>query len=245
MALLGARALVTAIALSAGSLLVASVQAPAQDNSKVVVYALPADPSGSGGVYVIGTEHPDSVSVVFDAATSEYVFDVARGLTVEGDQCHAESASRARCMSPAPSVTAQLGSGDDLLQANPSPWPITSFRVDGGAGSDNVFVGVGPTTIRGRAGDDNLVEGPFDDELRGGGGADRLVGSAGSDFLAGGTGADLFVAGVGADRIRARDGEADADIHCGVGRLRESVRYDRGLDPKPRGCHLHAARPRS
>ena len=226
-----AYALLAAVALSVAPMVLAAGHATAQS----------AGPDGPCAIHIIGTELSDQVHLNFDPDTDEYVIEHGKpGVTVQGDGCYVERAFVVRCPSLVPSVIAQLGSGDDLLQGSSyySAWPVTAFQVDAGAGSDDVFVGLGPTTIRGRAGDDNLVEGPFDDELRGGGGNDRLVGAAGSDFLSGGAGADLFVAGADGDRIRARDGEADADIHCGNDHSQESVTYDRGLDPKRRGCHL-------
>jgi Ca2+-binding RTX toxin-like protein len=77
-------------------------------------------------------------------------------------------------------AVANLGSGNDYLDANHLHGPVTA---DGGAGSD---------VLIGSKSDDHLFGGANNDTLKGGDGNDFLDGSHARDILTGGGGADTF-----------------------------------------------------
>lgn len=88
-----------------------------------------------------------------------------------------------------------------------------------------------------------LIGGRGIDILFGGNGFDKLKGNAGRDALRGRKGRDKLKGGKGSDQLYALDGLRDRVIRCGFGN-RDQVKFDRGLDPRPRACELPAGGPR-
>jgi Ca2+-binding RTX toxin-like protein len=88
-----------------------------------------------------------------------------------------------------------------------------------------------------------LIGGRGIDIMFGGNGFDKLKGNAGRDALRGRKGRDKLKGGKGSDQLYALDGLRDRVIRCGFGN-RDQVKFDRGLDPRPRACELPAGGPR-
>jgi len=77
----------------------------------------------------------------------------------------------------------------------------------------------------------------FADVLKGDAGDNALIGAAGNDRLKGKKGRDRLKGKGGIDVLLARDGTRDLGINCGPGNNRlERVKFDKGLDPKPKSC---------
>lgn len=143
-----------------------------------------------------------------------------------------------------PAVRVALGAGNDGFSGNPelpNERSQPTFTVDGGAGNDLIWGGLGADRLTGGAGRDSLYGDRGRDLLRGGAGNDTLVGDdarcifscthragtaqndtllgeAGNDVLDGGSGVDVENGGAGNDRFSmARDGSRDT-IVGGAGR---------------------------
>ena len=90
------------------------------------------------------------------------------------------------------------GGGNDSVFLTSTPG---NHYIDGGAGFDVLYGGVGQDTIDGGSSDDNLVGGAGPDTLFGSSGNDTLAGGAGNDYLQGDSGDDILTGGDGADRF--------------------------------------------
>ena len=90
------------------------------------------------------------------------------------------------------------GGGDDgvILQFTPG-----NHYIDGGAGFDVLYGGIGQDTVDGGSSNDNLVGGEGNDQLFGSSGDDLLTGGAGDDYLQGDSGNDVLTGGAGADNF--------------------------------------------
>ncbi len=106
---------------------------------------------------------------------------------------------------------ATLGSGNDTIHGNE-----LANRIDGGAGSDDIFGDFGNDRIIGAAGNDRLFGQVGSDRLLGGSGSDTLAGHSGQDTLGGGLhndsiysgrGDDFAYGGQGNDLITGDDGD--------------------------------------
>ena len=93
-------------------------------------------------------------------------------------------------------LEAQLGAGDDTLNADAQTTPLIAF---GGQGNDNL---IGSNPADGASVSDQLFGGDGDDRIEGGTGRDQFFGGAGSDYF-------VWVAGDGSDLMEGGTGETD------------------------------------
>lgn len=105
--------------------------------------------------------------------------------------------------------------GRDVIQVAAAE-NTASYRINAGAGNDEVTGGAGPDVIAGDEGndriaggfsDDVIIGGPGDDDLQGGDGLDVLIGGPGDDTLRGERGNDTLLGGPGNDRLFGGDNE--------------------------------------
>ena len=82
--------------------------------------------------------------------------------------------------------------------------------MEGGAGADRLFGGLGDDQLFGAAGQDTLSGGEGDDDLRGDAGNDALLGGYGDDRLEGGAGSDSLFGGPGDDVLIGQEARATA-----------------------------------
>lgn len=159
-----------------------------RDSSKVSVGVM-APGAANPGVYLTGSEGPDSVHATYATGPARVVFSLASGVF---DESPADSggcgvtATQAVCLlSEAPDALLIAGMGDnDTIGV--SGFPDTTSIVElGGDGEDSLTGGDGN--------EDVLADGPDDDRLFGLGGDDALLNRAGGDTVDGGTGSDLFL----------------------------------------------------
>ena len=101
------------------------------------------------------------------------------------------------------SVTAQLGSGNDVLDLSALTIPSTIY---GGSGNDTLLGGSLADWIFGGVGDDSLTGNEGADFLSGELGNDRLTGDSGDDTLNGDGGHDWVSGGDGEDAVYGQSG---------------------------------------
>jgi Ca2+-binding RTX toxin-like protein len=94
-------------------------------------------------------------------------------------------------------LVVSAGGGNDTLRATNTD--TTGDVLNGDAGDDRIFGGIGRDFLSGDDGADTIEGGMGPDELRGGAGSDWLVGGADFDILDGGLGSDTLSGGAGAD----------------------------------------------
>lgn len=104
-----------------------------------------------------------------------------------------------------------LGKGNDLVTST----AIGAFEIDGGEGSDQIYLGDGNDKVLAGLGNDIVFAGAGNDVVDGGAGDDSLNGEAGNDTIDGGDGNDTISGGVGDDVIDA--GAGDDLIKAGPG----------------------------
>ncbi|XHR80253.1 MAG: VWA domain-containing protein [Gloeotrichia echinulata GP01] len=73
--------------------------------------------------------------------------------------------------------------------------------IDGGAGFDTLFGGIGQDKIDAGSGNDELIGGSGNDILLGSSGDDTILGGSGNDTIQGDSGDDLLTGGLGNDRF--------------------------------------------
>ena len=133
------------------------------------------------------------------------------------------------------------GSGPDILRGDRSAENLVGGSgndvLGGGSGGDALIGLLGDDMLQGDDGDDVLRAAAGNDVLLGMNDEDRLAAGPGDDFLFGGFGSDILKGKSGIDRLRAKDGTRDVKINCGPGpNSRESAKFDKRLDPRPRSC---------
>jgi Ca2+-binding RTX toxin-like protein len=206
-----ADALVTAVALASGLLLVDG------DANGTAAATIPADTTADDGGnegwngQSNGTEFVPADLVSDDSATGEN--DSYAAGTLEsisgGTTGSMDSSDGGETRQPQPThADAGGGSAEPLDGAAAAPGldEDVSGTAQSLAGSER------NGTLSGGEGNDRLEGGAGDDRLFGNGGDDTLLGGAGDDLLVGGAGADTLSGGDGADRFVWQGlGDVDAD----------------------------------
>jgi Ca2+-binding RTX toxin-like protein len=190
---------------------------------------------GGGGLEIVGGGGPDSFTVSFDEKTSTFAVGAAKGIAI-GPGCTRAGAAQVSCPTEGPArwLMADLGPGNDSLQAQGSLSGAQNVRIAGGLGDDTIHGGP----------EDDLIEAGFgSDRLYGGAGADGLIGSTpGPTYLYGGADGDLLAAGGGCagGAIVGGPGRDDASFaetpaHPGILHVSFAV-HAAWIDVIP-GCH--------
>jgi Ca2+-binding RTX toxin-like protein len=104
------------------------------------------------------------------------------------------------------------------------------------AGEEHDNVRPSIEVIRGTALSDVLIGDQDAQQLFGGAGSDHLYGKGGNDMLDAGTGPDRLFGGTGKDVLKAKNGDIDSVLDCGVLADGDTVYADRTKDPRPRAC---------
>jgi Ca2+-binding RTX toxin-like protein len=104
------------------------------------------------------------------------------------------------------------------------------------AGEEHDNVRPSIEVIRGTALSDVLIGDESAQQLFGGAGSDHLYGKGGNDMLDAGTGPDRLFGGTGKDVLKAKNGDIDSVLDCGVLADGDTVYADRTKDPRPRAC---------
>jgi hypothetical protein len=224
------RAVVAAVSVVLAGPAVARAAITLNENAATHAYVLNAT-ALSGDADVTVTE--GGVGGPTFAPASGSGTDITWSITGGGSCAQGAGSPRTvTCSVHAASLTVQLGSGDDRLDASGFDAPAS---IDGSGGNDTLLGGSATTTLTGDAGNDVLEGGAGaatmnagdgndtlfagsggatmdggdgDDVLTGGGAADTLTGDAGEDTLSGGGGADQLSGGAGDDTL---DGGVGAD----------------------------------
>ncbi|MEX0818664.1 MAG: CHRD domain-containing protein, partial [Pirellulaceae bacterium] len=103
-------------------------------------------------------------------------------------------------------LTINGNEGDDIIRLGDGVEGVIDVTLNGGAGDDQLFAGLGHTST------DTILNGDAgDDFLQGGSGDDTINGGAGEDTMVGGGGQDTYDGGAGFDTILIR-GTSDADL---------------------------------
>jgi hypothetical protein len=129
--------------------------------------------------FVADPGEPNQVTIAFDfGRDAPTVYDPG-SVVAPGAGCSSIGPSWVSCPSGNPSVSAELGDGDDLLDLT-QPLPLGhQVRVSGGPGNDVVRSPASspPSTfaISGDDGNDEIHGGPYEDQLDGGAGDDRIL----------------------------------------------------------------------
>jgi hypothetical protein len=171
-----------------------------------------------GGVAIQGSPSANKIIVAADPVTPEYVVSDGAGAVTTAEPgpgrrpCDVLDPFTLRCPRLGPSLSADLGPGNDKLEVR--------GRVQVGA-----VGGPGADAISGSSRDDYLRGGSRGDVLKGRSGDDELIANRGPDSARG---------GVGDDRLVLADADRDERIGCGRGD--DVALVDRGLDPAPHGC---------
>ncbi len=108
------------------------------------------------------------------------------------------------------------GAGDDDITIGAN---ITAAYVFGGGGNDTLRGGDGNDTLTGSAGRDLIFGGAGSDRLNGNGGNDTLSGDSGNDRVYGGNGNDSLYGGSGQDRLFGEVGDDYLKGDSGIDRL--------------------------
>src|SRR4051812_34781563 len=203
----------------------------------VVIAACPAAPALASTVAVWHGEltltdagrAANAVSIEPGPLGSLIVTDDAAVLTARHG-CGTRPDHEAGCLGPIFVVRADLGAGDDSLDAIDLRTPVGALggpgddALAGGGGADDLDGGAGDDSLSGAAGADRLAGGDGDDLLYGGNGPDTLLGDAGSDILNGGlSSGDVLIGGDGPDLLRGGggadvlEGDAGDDLLAGDG----------------------------
>ncbi|MDQ3758346.1 MAG: hypothetical protein M3331_00145 [Actinomycetota bacterium] len=164
----------------------------------------------------------NDVRVFYESSRQEVNIVDAQGITA-GFGCMNVTATRVSC-----SDSPVLGRINVLLGDNPD-----QFLAEGGQFALPLGLSL---NVSGEGGSDTITGSRSGDTLNGGSGNDLIRGKGGNDVLGGSSdvGRDRFIAGAGSDKIRAQDGQRDADIDCGAGDDRRA--QTDSVDPQPRSC---------
>ncbi len=101
---------------------------------------------------------------------------------------------------------------DHFLDAGAESYTASSQeRVDGGAGNDNINLGVSGYDAIGGQGDDSITGNGQSNYISGGSGNDNINADAGGDIAYGDTGDDYIYGGSGADELHGGAGDDDLD----------------------------------
>ena len=198
----------------------AEVGAP---SDTVDVYRVLMNPNGPPDDDPIATPLPATCTL--EETTAEFIRYRCTGVTTVvantgdgSDQIDAGDLSGVGTLLVSIDLDADLGDGDDFAAGGQ-----IGDTVEGGDGSDTLFLdGIGdvPTPSsgddigRGGAGDDAVFGGRGNDEVDGGEGNDSVAGGPGVDDLVGDEGADLLGGGPGADTLDGGDGNDTLTGEC-------------------------------
>jgi len=168
---------------------------------------LPETREPDPGLWIIGTELPDSIAISSSATEVQVSSHVP--ITTEAP-CTGDGTTRVVC--PSAGATGYLtvwgGSGDDTVEHSGSPGPLSTVRIDGGPGSDVLRGGPGEELLD--AGGESLPYTRSDDVVLGGGGDDALTTmGAGGEVFRGGPGSDQLVSNGWCDVMDGGPGGSD------------------------------------
>ena len=169
---------------------------PESDGASEIEFDL--DMSGDSGVFVVGTDAPDSFSVALLDAM-HYAVDF-------NETGFPEAGEPDLRFGPVLGLSLFGAGGVDVINGAGVPKPSSRALYQS-------------MTLVGGSEHDQLIGGGSSSDLYGGGGRDLLLGSVGSDLLSGGGASDRIVGGRGKDTVETIDGKRDR-VQCGASKDR-------------------------
>jgi Ca2+-binding RTX toxin-like protein len=201
----------TAIAIAAGTAVVATAPADAVTGSNVAIFV---ENGNTLRVVDLAPTNAPTLNMYFDSYTS-IALESTAPLHI-GAGCVAKPERRGKAFASCSLQTIQktrfdLGGGNDTLSV------VTAVPVEihGGPGIDTITLNAPVPTgnqIFGE-GERDIIKTLYAATIDGGGGNDDITGSNDPDDITGGSGSDTIRGWKGNDTIRVKDGEFD-DVNC-------------------------------